>query len=271
MNTKLFLLCLIFIGHVYAQSSSSSSSSVSSVNSSNSSLSASSASSSEFALKDSDDYQVGDNIIFPVNIYAKKLDENLTESSVLCIPMKTKLRVLNIDEDKSYMIVKAGESLYKKLLGKQLLDCSSANNLKGNAIKITAEQVELLAPGRTGFKYGLLTVPYKYHSHGSKSFDGGATIAPYLGYGSDKYDDAYGLKIIFFAGLSKVSVTQNVDGETTTQSLSAFSYGGGLLGEVNKKVQVGLVVGKDRVDSGAKFDDDNKTWVSIAIAFPFSN
>lgn len=270
MKVIVFLLCSFLVNHVYAQSSSSSSSS-SSVKSSNSSSSSKSSTASSEVLSDTDDFKVGDNIVFTVKIYPKKLNSDLQEGEKFCIPVKTKLRVLDISEDKSYLIVKPSKSIRHRLSDRKILDCSEQVNLRGEVFKITAEQVNLFAPGRNGFKYGMLTVPYKYHNHGSKNFDGGATIAPYLGYGSDKYDFAYGLKIIGFAGLSKVSVTQNVDGEATTQSLSAFSYGVGILGEVNKKVQVGLVVGKDRVESSSKFEDDNKTWVSIAIAFPFSN
>ncbi len=275
MNAKLFLLCLVFVGHVYAQSSSSSSSSVSSVSISSSS------SSSSFAIKDNGDYKVGNKIRFPVEINGNVLDESLNPGESVTVPTTSILRILDVTKDRMIVKVTEGSRLryINPLQWQQNLATdrglksagSDEQNLKDKAIQIDAKTVVLLAPSRNGWTYGGLAVPYKYHPKGSKSFTGAATLAPYMGYRFDRYGSAFGMKIIGFAGISQVDVIQNVDGEEVSQSLSAFSYGGGVLGEINKSVQAGIVIGKDRVSDSANYTDNGETWISLAIAFPFSN
>lgn len=275
MNAKLFLLCLVFVGHVYAQSSSSSSSSVSSVSISSSS------SSSSFAIKDNGDYKVGNKIRFPVEINGNVLDESLNPGESVTVPTTSILRILDVTKDRMIVKVTEGSRLryINPLQWQQNLATdrglksagSDDQNLKDKAIQIDAKTVVLLAPSRNGWTYGGLAVPYKYHPKGSKSFTGAATLAPYMGYRFDRYGSAFGMKIIGFAGISQVDVIQNVDGEEVSQSLSAFSYGGGVLGEINKSVQAGIVIGKDRVSDSANYTDNGETWISLAIAFPFSN
>ena len=281
MNAKLFLLCLIFVGHVYAQSSSSSASSVSSVNISSSSKISTSSSSSSFAIQDNGDYKVGNKIRFPVEINGNILDESLNPGESVTVPTTSILRILDVNKDRMIVKVTEGSRLryINPLQWQQNLATdrglksagSDEQNLKDKAIQIDAKTVVLLAPSRNGWTYGGLAVPYKYHPKGSKSFTGAATLAPYMGYRFDRYGSAFGMKIIGFAGISQVDVIQNVDGEEVSQSLSAFSYGGGVLGEINKSVQAGIVIGKDRVSDSANYTDNGETWISLAIAFPFSN
>lgn len=114
-------------------------------------------------------------------------------------------------------------------------------------------------------------VPYKYHFSGSREFGGSATIGPDFGYRSEKNSYGFGLKYIAFLGAGTVSVTQNVDGVATKQSLSSFSYGVGVLGEIKQDFQWGLVFGRDRVSGASKFPDNGKTWVAIALGYSFSN
>jgi hypothetical protein len=303
MNAKLFLLCLIFVGQAYAQSSnsscSSSSSSQSSVTSSSTkssskssvassssqsslqSSTASSASSSSFTIKDDGGYKVGNKMKFPVEIRGRILNESLEPCESVTIPTTSRLRVLDINQDRVIVKVSEGSRLryinpfqwqqnFATDRGLKSVE-SETQNLKDKAIQIDAKTVELLAPSRNGWTYGGLAVPYKYHPSGSKSFTGAATLAPYMGYRFDRYGSAFGLKIIGFAGLSQVNVTQNVDGEEVNQSLSAFSAGVGVLGEINKSVQAGVVIGQDRVNDNSDYADNGKTWISLAIAFPFSN
>jgi hypothetical protein len=283
MRVVIFLLYLSLVNQVYAQSSSASSTSSSSSSASLSSANSNSSSSS-YVIKDDGDYKVGNKIRFPVEVSGKLLDESLQPSQSVAVPTTSILRILDVDKDRMIVKVSKGSFLrYLKITHPQEIKenwatdrglkshGSGEQNLKDKAIQIDAKAVVLLSPSRNGWTYGGLAVPYKYHPKGSKSFTGAATLAPYMGYRFDRYGSAYGLKIIGFAGISNINVTQNVDGEEVTQSLSAFSYGGGVLGEINKSVQAGLVIGKDRVNDNVDYVDNGETWISIAIAFPFSN
>jgi hypothetical protein len=167
---------------------------------------------------------------FNVEIQGKILNESLDPCDSVTIPTTSRLRVLDINQDRIIVKVDRGNIMrYLKLTHPREMKMnwdtnrglksvgSGVENLKDKAIQIDAKTVALLAPSRNGWTYGGLAVPYKYHDGGSKSFTGAATLGPYMGYRFDRYGTAYGLKIIGFAGISQVNVTQNVDGKDVDQ------------------------------------------------------
>ncbi|HEY0893324.1 MAG TPA: hypothetical protein VGE32_09730 [Cellvibrio sp.] len=209
----------------------------------------------------------GDRLSFHVDLKAKAvntLDGKLLVDDV-CVPAGTTLRVISDFTDGSVI------ALPNNKFG-DVTDCINKNtSIENNPILVTKMQINTFYPNRYGFTFGALMVPYKYHYSGSKDFSGGATLSPYFGYRFDKNILGVEIKPILFAGMTKVDVTQNVNGESTTQSLAGFSYGGGFLGEIKDSFQVGVVVGKDRVNDSSSYSDNGKTWVSLAIGFSFSN
>jgi len=223
---------------------------------------------SEKTVVSSDKYiYKGDRLSFHVNLKAKEistLDNKVLDVDV-CVPAGTTLRAISDFTDGSVI------ALPNNKFG-DVKDCINKNaSVENRPILITKEQINTFSPNRYGFSFGALMVPYKYHYNGTKDFSGGATLSPYFGYRFDKNVLGFEIKPILFAGMTKVDVTQNVNGEATTQSLAGFSYGGGFLGEIKNDFQLGVVIGKDRVSQSSNYIDNGKTWISLAIGFSFSN
>jgi len=215
-------------------------------------------------LSDRDTYK-GDKLSFPVNMKLHGID--VAESKIsgdVCVPAGVALRAIADYPDGGI------SALLSNKFG-DVIDCEQKTSIENRLVFVNKEQLKNYAPSRYGLSYGALMVPYKYHYNGSKDFSGGATVAPYLGYRFDKNILGVEIKPIVFAGMTKVDVTQNIDGEPTSQSLAGFSYGFGLLGEVKDVFQLGIVIGRDKINESAEYSDNGKTWVSLAIGFSFSN
>lgn len=123
--------------------------------------------------------------------------------------------------------------------------------------------------GRAGWTYGTLVVPYKYQFRGDRSVTGGATLGGYVG--RRFLISGLSNQWIVFAGLTKVDVPSEKDGQTTTEQLAGLSYGVGLLTTVKQAFQLGVVVGADRVSKSAEYVNNGKPWISLSIGFDFSN
>jgi hypothetical protein len=122
---------------------------------------------------------------------------------------------------------------------------------------------------RSGWVYGALLVPYKYHRH-DKSFSSAATIGPYLGYRLDGlgFDSAF----IGSIGIASLSV-QNNNGGTTT--LQGYTTAIGIIASITKNknpLQFGVLLGRDWAGSNAAvpYHHEGKTWLAVQIGFSFS-
>lgn len=195
----------------------------------------------------------------------------------VCIPARTALRAAEQKISAKDLVGREGLLVYvsgfKPFGGpdKCPLDGSTDSGPIGEKlIFIEAAYVNANDPDRFGLVSGLLAVPFKYHLSGSKEFLGGGAIGLYMGYRFDRNALGLGTKLVGFAGPTTVSVTQNVDGVSKSQSLSGFSYGLGLIGELKNGFQVGLVFGKDHVSKSAGYIDNGKTWLSISLGFEFA-
>ncbi len=217
----------------------------------------------------------GDALTFPVALNVKRIlyeDTGVKESdNKICIPPKTKLRALT-DGTAGYV----DAVIAKQFMFLSAVDCGFDNeNLKdkrkisGLAVRVPAAVIQNAAPNRYGFTYGALFVPYKYHFDGSKEFNGGASVGPYVGYRLDRNSFGFELKGVVFAGASTIQVAEEVDGKQNTQNLAGFSYGLGVIGEVKDSFQLGFVLGKDRVSDSASYVDNGKTWAAFSIGFSF--
>jgi hypothetical protein len=223
----------------------------------------------------------GDRISFPVNVRGQLYDTKKPPAErlgdTICIPAGTALRV----SDNSVSIKlgadtpeRKGRIVHLSAFRDRLPQCDQAPNSTEKSIakeKIFLPEEEFANVGldRFGFTYGGLVVPFKYHVNGSKEFRAGSAIGPYIGYRFDRNTIGLGMKAIAFAALSTVAVEQTVDGQTKTQSLSGFSYGLGLIGQVKGDFQMGLVIGWDRVSKSANYADNGKTWVALTAGFDF--
>jgi hypothetical protein len=147
------------------------------------------------------------------------------------------------------------------------VDSVTLNNRVLNIPKVIVDQSK---PDRFGLSYGGLIVPYKYHFTGSKQFNANTTLAPYMGYRIDKETLGRSIELIGFVGAAPVSASQNVNGQSTTQTLAGFSYGGGIIGKLKDTFQWGVVIGADRVGGGSTYPDNGKPWVAIELGYSFS-
>jgi hypothetical protein len=137
--------------------------------------------------------------------------------------------------------------------------------------KISKSALDQYGFSRSGWVYGALLVPYKYHFH-DKSFASATTIGPYLGYSMG----GLGLKTAFVTsvGLSSLAVA-NPNGSGDTSTIQGFSIAIGLIGDVNKNnnpMTFGVLVGKDWAGSNSSvpYKHEGKAWAAVHIGFNFS-
>jgi len=201
---------------------------------------------------------LGDRITFPVRINVK------IENVDYCIPAGTPLKGLGAaDSNGNVLFHVSSYRTYKACDGKTAIPDDIAFEIGSDVLKANV-------PDRIGITYGALVVPYKYHLNGSKEFSGGTTVGPYFGYRFDRNSIGLGIKIIGFVGGSSISVTQNVDGNDTTQNLAGFSYGLGIIGQAKNEFQMGVIFGADRVSQSAHYVDNGKLWLAVGLGYSFS-
>jgi len=139
---------------------------------------------------------------------------------------------------------------------------------ESDIIRVTSDQISGAPPDRNGLTYGVLTVPFKYHFQGNKDIGGSATLGPYAGYRATR-GGFYGLSFVGFVGASNVSVTQNIDGKSTTQTLAGLSYGAGIVATVKGQFQLGAVLGVDQVSKSANYQYNGKVWLAVELGYAF--
>ena len=140
--------------------------------------------------------------------------------------------------------------------------------------QVTASANELMANGalRSGWVYGALVLPYKYHPD-DKSFSSETSIGPYVGRRSTLGALSYIWAVT--AGLTPLSVESvDQDGNKKTTNLAAFTYAAGLMFEFNKGAspfRAGIFFGRDIVssDSAVTYKHDRKNWLAFQLGWDF--
>jgi len=138
--------------------------------------------------------------------------------------------------------------------------------------KLSAGRVIYVEPGepiRWGWEYGALVVPFKMQLGGKHTFSGSSSVGAYLGYRLPMWDTGIVLSPVAFAGASNISVPTGSGGKNNTQTMAGLSYGLGVIGRVKDGFQVGVIFGKDHVDSNS-YQYNDKTWVSLEIGYSFA-
>lgn len=247
-----------------------------------------------------DDNYISDRISFPVGIWVTRIDlstraENL---DITCAPAGTQFRGIGVKkitfgdsaeprEITMFLVEKVGKSLRPIEHVKDIfvdvpsnIDRSTDNCRGSKSGIVSANQVVLLEhsridslnPVRKGVTYGTLLVPYKYHRSGEKGFSGGTSLGGYLGYRLDRTGfTGFETNFISFVGATSVAVPEIVDGVARTSNRAGVSYGVGLLATVKDEFQIGLVIGRDRVDDSANYVRNGKSWLALSIGYEFSN
>lgn len=250
----------------------------------------------QFATPDNDDDNyISDRLSFPVGIWVTRINlttraEPLDET---CAPAGTQLRGIGVRnvklagdaepiETTLFLVEKIGKNLnpvghLKNLfteveVSQHCGDSSSPALERGQVVLLRHDRIESLNPVRKGLTYGALIVPYKYHRSGEKGFTGGTSLGGYLGYRVDRTGfTGFETNFIGFFGGASIAVPETVDGETSLSNRAGVSYGVGILATIKDEFQIGLVVGRDRVDSAADYVRNGRTWVALSLGYEFSN
>ncbi len=244
-----------------------------------------------------DDNYISDRLSFPVSIWVYRVDLKLPSEPIdqVCAPAGTQLRGfgvsnLKLDEDATpkrttmFLVEKVGKDLkpigHVKNLFMDVNDpsapCPGGTNTnelqRGDVLLLRQDRIESLNPVRKGLTYGALMVPYKYHRSGEKGFSSGASLGGYLGYRIDRTGfTGFETNFIGFVGGANIAVPETVDGVATMSNRAGVSYGIGILATVKDEFQIGLVIGRDRVDDAAEYVRNGRTWVALSLGYEFSN
>ncbi len=137
---------------------------------------------------------------------------------------------------------------------------------------VSAEELIKNGAQRTGWVYGALILPYKYHFD-DKSFSSEVSIGPYLGRRSTLSAVSYIWAVT--AGLTPLSVDSvDQNGNKKSTTLTAFTYAAGLMFELNKGAspfRAGIFFGRDVVssDSAVTYKHDRKNWMAFQLGYDF--
>jgi len=198
-------------------------------------------------------------------------------------PAGTKVRILKDDKDvltlgieKVPCVVVTTKDNKKTVKNRALEfgdDCDGIlhDQLVGTGVAYTVAKSRILDHGyrRSGWVYGALLVPYKYHRD-DKSFSSAVTIGPYLGWRLDGL--GFDTSVIASIGIASLSVP---DGSGGTSTLQGYTAAIGIIGAVTKNknpLQLGVLVGKDWAgsNSAVPYAHEGRTWLAAQIGFSFS-
>lgn len=145
----------------------------------------------------------------------------------------------------------------------------------GDIILLRSADLKVGNPYRSGFAYGTLLVPYKYHFKGDRSFGEGASLGGYFGWrgstnGVGFVRDGIELQGIGFLGATTKSVKQTKDGKEQSLNLTGVSFGVGILGEIKDSFQIGFIVGQDKFNKGSPYENNGKFWAALSLGYTIS-
>jgi hypothetical protein len=213
---------------------------------------------------------LGDKIKFQYAKFVSKVDMTSEPkgTSAACLPAFSTLRgigtlKINGDTQPGFIVTNVTDNVD---------GCQTSKLVKvGDIVAVSQVDIDGTPPDRYGLTYGALLVPYKYHVAGSKSFTGNTSVGGYIGWRADRSRMGLALQTVFFLGAASIPVTQTSNGESTTQNMSGVSYGVGIIGTVKGAFQMGVVIGADRVNKNAGYEDNGKTWLAVELGYAFSN
>ena len=244
-----------------------------------------------------DDNYISDRLSFPVSIWVYRVNLSIETEPVdqVCAPAGTQLRGIGVSNLKlgtdtapvrttMFLVEKIGKDLgpvdhVKNLftdVAVEVAPCGAGAEApalaRGQVVLLRQNRIESLNPVRKGLTYGALMVPYKYHRGGEKGFSSAASVGGYLGYRIDRTGfTGFETNFIGFFGGANVAVPETTAGTTSLGNRTGVSYGIGILATIKDEFQIGLVVGRDRVDEAANYVRNGRTWVAVSLGYEFSN
>jgi hypothetical protein len=152
-----------------------------------------------------------------------------------------------------------------------------ASKVGTTLIDLKASDLIAMGADRSGWAYGVLALPYKFHFD-DKSFGSGVSIGPYFGRRWGTPGSAYTLAMAATIGSVKGEVRDSAGNVTSTPDLQAFSLALGYMYDIAKgsdtrPFKIGFFVGADVVgaDNVVKYKHNKKPWLALQIGFDFTD
>lgn len=144
--------------------------------------------------------------------------------------------------------------------------------------RVKASTLVNIGAHRYGWAYGVLSLPFKYHSHDKSFTPGTFNIGPYLGRRWGSSGSAITAAVAAAIGSVRGEVRDAQGNITSTPDLTAFTLAAGLMLDVSKNpdlkpFKVGLFYGMDRVNASdaIKYAHNRKPWVAFQIGYDFTD
>jgi len=190
---------------------------------------------------------------------------------IKCAPISSKLMVSDDVGGNLYVyfkeIPKAGAEL--NVAEKEgLAECKNSVNLH-TLYQIEKANLTHYGTKRTGFAFGALVVPFKFHL-GVNEFSSSPTVAPYLGYSWGLLQNR-GLKFTTFLSAGMAFVPIVAKDSNTSRTTPAFSSAVGVIltSDKNQNFNAGFLLGHDFLGKSERNFDPKvgKSWVSFYVGY----
>lgn len=158
---------------------------------------------------------------------------------------------------------------------------SGKDNAPTSSVLVTKQSLMDSGPVRTGWVYGVLTLPYKFYT-GDKSVSPQTSIGPYLGARASlwglSWTHAVTLGLTHFSALTKDAQGKYVldaDNNPIRTEKTGFTMAYGWMFDVSKGAKPfksGVFIGRDYAskDNGITLPNSGKTWVAVQLGFDFT-
>lgn len=130
----------------------------------------------------------------------------------------------------------------------------------------------------TQFVMSGLSVPFKYRpamgTHSSSILNGDINIGAFIGVRFGIFGNTGGIIIGGTFGLNSVAMSASNNtfiNDKSTQSISGFNYGGGIVFDWQKKFQIGIIKGYDHEvgDLSKTYIYQDKSWFALSLNYKF--
>ncbi len=230
-----------------------------------------------------DAYGPGDRLRFYTQTDGFRLVKDSVPTAPAIAPCGSKFRVTQVDDAGEnvlgyfYEIPKDGQtvSVGSKIAGwfrrdecpeyKAVVDSVE----KSKDYQISAERLARAPAYTSGFEFGVLVAPYKFH-FSDDSTTPSATVGGYFGFRFG--NPAVSVSPVFSVGLGAVTETDPEVQEGQTEppqagTLACLSAAGGVLFKIRKAggFTVGLLLGADWTGNEDRYRHDGKLWAAISV------
>jgi len=206
------------------------------------------------------------------DLCSKKEDEELLDKEFI---LKQTTTFLDLDDDKIKALpiwkckIYAYDKNFYYIEFKENKEASQYVQ-DGQHYKIDEKSFDLEASTdfRGGINVSTLYLPFKFRFY-SKDRSTPPQITPGVNINFSLGYTFYHLTGLVFSGLGTISTSDINDSESNTNMLMGLSFGGGIAYSINRKFQVFLVSGVDKLggNNGRKWDFEWMPWLSFGIGY----